>query len=63
MSGKEVRAIRKRLGFSQKAFAKMLGYERDRTISEIENDRAPISKAAVIILGFIVATENREKSE
>lgn len=50
MTGKEIRAVRKTLGYSQKTFAILLGYKRGQTISEIENGSLEASQAAMIIL-------------
>ena len=50
MTGKEIREVRKALGYSQKTFAVLLGYKRGQTISEIENENLEASQAAMIIL-------------
>jgi DNA-binding transcriptional regulator YiaG len=53
VTGKEVKAVRKALGFSQRVFAIVLGYKRGQTISEIENGSLEASRAAMIIVAIL----------
>ncbi len=53
LTGQEIREIRKEFGFTQPQMARLLGLSRTATISEIENDRAPLSNAAKLVLAAL----------
>ena len=48
-----IRALRKAMGLTQPHFAKRLGYERFRTVTELENGTIQPTKQAQIILDML----------
>lgn len=54
LTGKEVRFLRKQLGYSGKMFARLIGYEHE-TLSRIENDKNPVTPAFDRVVRFAVA--------
>ena len=56
LTGQEVRFLRKHLGYSGAVFAKIIGYD-DATLSRLETDAQPITKAFDRLVRFTVAAK------
>lgn len=50
-----IRALRKSLGLTQPAFADALGYDRWRSVADLENDRMEPSGSVCKVLDYIEA--------
>ena len=53
MTGSQVRILRNSKGLNQLDFAKLLGYERAASISDIENDKTQLSHAAMLVIATV----------
>lgn len=56
LNGKEVRFLRKHLGYSGAMFARLIGYD-DATLSRIETGAQPVTKAFDRLVRFTIASK------
>ncbi len=61
LTGKEVRFLRKQLGYSGQMFAKLIGYEHE-TLSRLENAKQPITPAFDRVIRFSVAERIHDRN-
>ncbi len=61
MTGDQIKALRKNLGFTQIQMATALGYTRQAQISDLENGRATLDKGRAILADRIQRGYDLEK--
>ena len=61
--GKKMKAVRKRLGYTQSEMAVAMGYTRQDIISGIENGSRKMSGVAIKCLEYLIKIEDLKRSE